>query len=176
MSEPRTNSTRKILAVIAVVAIAAIVVTIPFYVLSTESSNSSHSTTSSTGTGSSTTTSTNATLPAGCVKPAGGFLIVASDLGFNDSELHYGQGSWPIVNVTQGSTVNITVCDAGNYAHGFQISNYYQSSQVTLEPGDVLHIPAFIASQSGNFLIYCSIPCPIHIYMQYGELKVTQAE
>ena len=93
--------------VIAIVAIAAVAVTIPFYLTST----GGHST----------------ALPAGCVKPAGGFLIVASDLGFNDSENYFGKGSWPIVNVTQGSTVNITVCDAGNYAHGFQISSYYRA-------------------------------------------------
>jgi hypothetical protein len=169
MSEPRTNSTRKILLVIAIVAIAAVAVTIPFYVIST----GGHSTTGSSGETGSSTSSGNVTLPAGCVKPAGGFLIVASDLGFNDSENYFGKGSWPIVNVTQGSTVNITVCDAGNYAHGFQISNYYQGSLVTLEPGDVIHVPAFVASQSGDFLIYCSIPCPIHQFMQYGELRVT---
>jgi hypothetical protein len=152
LSEPRTNSTRKILVVIAIVAIAAVAVTIPFFVLGKNGQS---------------------TLPAGCVKPVGGFLIVASDLGFNDSENYFGKGSWPIVNVTQGSTVNITVCDSGNYAHGFQIANYYQGSLVTLEPGDVIHVPAFVASQSGNFLIYCSIPCPIHQFMQYGQLRVT---
>jgi len=68
--------------------------------------------------------------------------------------------------------VNITVCNTANYAHGFQISNYYQGSLVTLSPGEVLHIPPFVADKSGNFLIYCSIPCPIHLYMQYGELSV----
>ena len=65
-------------------------------------------------------TSSSTALPAGCTKPANGFLIVASNLGYNDSELHYGKGSWPILNVTQGSTVNITICNTANYAHGFQ--------------------------------------------------------
>jgi len=144
----------KIIISVAVVIIAGVASTSAFYVLSL------NKTTASSG------------LPPGCTKPPGGFLIVASNLGYNDSELHYGTGSWPIINVTQGSTVNITVCNTANYAHGFQISGYYQSSLVTISPGEVLHIPAFIADKAGNFLIYCSIPCPIHIYMQYGELSV----
>jgi hypothetical protein len=127
----------RILLVVAVVIIAGVASTSAFYVLSL------NKTTASSG------------LPPGCTKPPGGFLIVASNLGYNDSELHYG-----------------TVCNTANYAHGFQISGYYQSSLVTISPGEVLHIPAFIADKAGNFLIYCSIPCPIHIYMQYGELSV----
>ncbi|MGA2666267.1 MAG: hypothetical protein ABSF83_15120 [Nitrososphaerales archaeon] len=150
-------STRRLVLIIAIVIVAAVAVTLPFYALSLDRSASS-----SSGT----------TLPSGCVKPPGGFLIVASDLGYNDSELYYGKGSWPVLNVTEGSTVNITVCNTANYAHGFQISTYYQGSIVTVQPGEVLHVPAFVANKAGNFLIYCSIPCPIHIYMQYGELRV----
>ena len=142
--------------VVAAVIIVGVAATSAFYVLSLNKGTPSSS-----------------TLPAGCTKPANGFLIVASNLGYNDSELYYGKGSWPMINVTLGSTVNITVCNTANYAHGFQISNYYQSSIVTIQPGEVLHIPAFVADKSGNFLIYCSIPCPVHIYMQYGKLSVT---
>ncbi len=145
----------RIILVIAVVVIAGVAATSLFYVLSLNKGAAPSG------------------LPPGCTKPPGGFLIVASNLGYNDSELHYGDGSWPVLNVTQGSTVNITVCDTANYAHGFQISNYYQGSLVTISPGEVLHIPAFVADKPGNFLIYCSIPCPIHIYMQYGELSVS---
>jgi hypothetical protein len=150
------NLNQRTVLVVAAVIIVGVAATSGFYVLSLNKGTSSSS-----------------TLPAGCTKPANGFLIVASNLGYNDSELYSGKGSWPIINVTQGSTVNITVCNTANYAHGFQISNYYQSSIVTIQPGEVLHIPAFVADKSGNFLIYCSIPCPIHIYMQYGKLSVT---
>ena len=145
------------LAVVAVIVVGA-AATSGFFLLSLGSGSSSSK-----------------ALPPGCVKPANGFLIVASNLGYNDSELHYGKGSWPILNVTQGSTVYITVCDTANYAHGFQIATYYQSSIVTISPGEVLHVPPFVADKSGSFLIYCSIPCPIHIYMQYGELRVVPA-
>ena len=145
----------RILLAIVVVIIAGVASTSLFYVLSLNKGPVSSG------------------LPPGCTKPPDGFLIVASNLGYNDSELHYGKGSWPVLNVTQGSTVNITVCNTANYSHGFQISNYYQGSLVTISPGEVLHIPAFVADRTGNFLIYCSIPCPIHIYMQYGELSVS---
>ncbi len=151
------NPRRRLFVLIGIVIVAAILLTIPLYELGL-----------GRGTGSQP-------LPPGCFKPSGadGFLIVASNLGYNDSELHYGTGSWPVLDVTQGSTVNITICNTANFAHGFQISNYYQSTVVTIQPGEVLHVPAFVADKSGNFLIYCSIPCPIHIYMQYGELRVT---
>jgi hypothetical protein len=150
------NLNQKAVLVVAVVIVVGVAATSAFYVLSL-----GNGTSSSTG------------LPPGCTKPAGGFLIIASNLGYNDSELHYGHGSWPVINVTQGSTVNITICNTANYAHGFQIANYYQSSLVTISPGEVLHVPAFVANEPGSFLIYCSIPCPIHIYMQYGELSVS---
>jgi hypothetical protein len=166
------NSTKKTLLVLATVTVLAVVITVPFYELSVTKGSASTASTDSSGTGTASSNSTSTNLPAGCVKPPGGFLIVASDLGYNDSELHYGAGSWPVINVTQGSTVTITVCNTANYAHGFQISGYYQGSLVTIAPGEVLHIPAFVADKAGNFLIYCSIPCPIHIYMQYGELSV----
>ncbi len=161
-------STRRFYIALVVVVLVAVIATLPFYELSLSKSGSSTSNSSS-----GESVSTGASLPAGCVRPAGGFLIIASDLGYNDSELHYGDGSWPVISVTLGSTVNITICNTANYAHGFQISNYYQSTVVTIQPGEVLHVPAFVADKTGNFLIYCSIPCPIHLYMQYGELRVS---
>jgi hypothetical protein len=149
------NLNQRALLIVGLVIIVGTATTLAFYSLSLGKTGSS-----------------SASLPSGCTKPPGGFLIIASNLGYNDSELHYGKGSWPVLNVTEGSTVNITVCNTANYAHGFQISNYYQSSVVTIQPGEVLKVPAFVADKPGNFLIYCSIPCPIHIYMQYGELSI----
>jgi len=150
------NLNQRTVLVVGVVIIVGVASTLAFYELSLGK-----------------TAPSSTALPPGCDKTPGGFLIVASNLGYNDSELHYGKGSWPVINVTEGSTVNITVCNTANYAHGFQISNYYQSTTVTVQPGEVLHVPSFVADKPGNFLIYCSIPCPIHIYMQYGELSVT---
>lgn len=112
-------------------------------------------------------------LPTGCVKPSDGFLIIASNTGYNDSIGHGApQKNWPIINVTQGRTVNITVCDTDVQAHGFQISHYYDSSIVTVIPGQVLHV-SFVADEAGTFRIYCSIFCSIHIFMQSGKLRVT---
>lgn len=118
--------------------------------------------------------STNTTLPAGCKRPANGYLIIASEQGFNDSKP---QGaptkSWPIINVSQGSTVRIVVCNADSTsAHGFQISHYFDGNIESVRPNEVV-VVSFVADQAGSFQIYCSIFCPPHIFMQSGVLRVT---
>jgi hypothetical protein len=113
-------------------------------------------------------------LPHGCVKPPGGFLVLASEYGYNDSML-VGAGPtkpWPVINVTQGQEVTITVCNVDIIeSHGFQINHYYDNSIVSLNPGHVLTI-SFVANKTGDFEIYCAIFCAIHPFMQYGELRV----
>lgn len=119
------------------------------------------------------TTTSSVRLPHGCVKPADGFLIIASSLGYNDS-ITYGAGPnkpWPVVNTTLGSSVHIVVCNIDFQPHGFQVSHYYDSNLVTVEPGQVLDV-SFVANQAGTFRIYCNIFCTIHIFMQYGQLRV----
>ena len=114
-------------------------------------------------------------LPAGCVRPAGGFLIIASEYGYNDSVLN-GAGpskAWPLISVTQGQTVNITVCNADTHeSHGFQVSKYDDKTIVSVAPGQVVSV-SFVASQVGTFSIYCAIFCAIHIFMEYGQLRVS---
>ena len=121
-----------------------------------------------------TTTSTStATLPSGCVRPAGGFLIIASQLGYNDSVDHgVPQKSWPVVDVRQGQNVTIVVCNADPaQAHGFQIDHYYDARLASVASGQVLSVN-FIADTAGTFRIYCNIPCSVHWAMQSGELIV----
>jgi FtsP/CotA-like multicopper oxidase with cupredoxin domain len=119
--------------------------------------------------------STAVILPPGCVRPAGGFLIIQSEYGYNDSILE-GAGptkAWPVITVTQGETVNITVCNVDkSQSHGFQISSYFDSTIEAVGPGQVLHVPAFVASKTGTFQIYCAIWCTIHVFMEYGQLRV----
>ena len=69
---------------------------------------------------------TNPKLPPGCVKPADGFLIVASLRGFNDSIDHgVPSNNWPVMNAKLGQNVTIVVCNADQtQAHGFQIDHY----------------------------------------------------
>ena len=113
-------------------------------------------------------------LPAWCVRPANGFLIVQSKYGYNDS-ITEGAGlskPWPVVTVKEGQTVNIAVCNIDVEAHGFQIANYVDGSINAVEPGKVLSV-SFVATKQGSFLIYCAIPCSIHFFMQFGQLKVT---
>ena len=117
--------------------------------------------------------SSSTTFPNGCVKPPGGFLVIASSKGYNDSVDHgVPSNSWPIITVQQGTTVNITVCDTDFQAHGFQVTHYYDNSIVTIVPGQVIHV-SFLANEKGDFRIYCEIFCTIHWAMQSGELIVT---
>ena len=119
------------------------------------------------------TTASSTPLPAGCVKPADGFLVITSSKGYNDSVDHGVPAKWwPIINVTQGQTVSITVCNTDFQAHGFQVTHYYDSNVVSIVPGQVLHL-SFVADQTGEFRIYCNIFCSIHWAMQSGLLNVT---
>ena len=152
------NSTRRIILVLAVVVVLGASMTTGLFLLSL-------------GEGSSTRT---AALPSGCVKPTGGFLVIASNRGYNDSIGHGApENAWPIINVTEGQTVNITVCNTDVQAHGFQITHYYDSEVVSVAPNQVLHV-SFVANKAGAFQIYCSIFCSIHVFMQSGQLRVTR--
>lgn len=121
-----------------------------------------------------TATTTAAKLPAGCVKPAGGFLVIASLSGFNDSIDHgVPANNWPIMEAKVGQNVTIVVCNADpTQAHGFQIVHYYDNRLVSLAPGQVLRV-SFIATAAGTFRVYCQILCSVHWAMQNGELIVS---
>lgn len=112
-------------------------------------------------------------LPSECVRPSDGYLIIASNRGWNDSIAYNASftNPWPIIRVKQGMEVKIIVCNIDNFAHGFQIEHYYESKIVAVQPGGVLSL-SFIADKTGSFRIYCSILCPIHLFMQYGRLIV----
>jgi FtsP/CotA-like multicopper oxidase with cupredoxin domain len=116
-----------------------------------------------------------AKLPPGCVKPVGGFLIIASQYGYNDSVLE-GAGptkAWPVISVTQGQTVEIMVCNVDPVeSHGFQVGTYFDGKVESVAPGQVLPV-SFVASKAGTFPIYCAIFCAIHLFMEYGQLRVS---
>jgi hypothetical protein len=107
-----------------------------------------------------------------CVRPSNGFLIIASDNGYNDSADHgVPQDHWPVITVQLGQTVNIVVCNADNQAHGFQIAHYLTSSIVALMPKEN-HDFSFVANQAGTFQIYDPIFASTNVYTQSGELVV----
>lgn len=158
------DQNKRIVVAIVIVALLGAAATASLYYLS-----------SMRGVSTSTSSTSFNGYPAGCTKPAGGFLIIASHLGWNDSELH-GAGVtagvvWPIMNITQGSTVNITVCNTDIQAHSFNVEYYLSQPVNTIHPGQVLHF-SFVATQAGTFQVYCEIPCSIHIYMISGQLRV----
>lgn len=111
-------------------------------------------------------------LPAGCIRPAGGFLVIASALGYNDSVDHGAPGRhWPIITVQQGQTASIVVCNVDAQAQGFQIAAYAGATLGILRPGQVLTI-SFVASQTGTFHIYDPVFNTLEAYMNSGELIV----
>jgi hypothetical protein len=153
------NSNRLIVILVLVVVALGAGATVTFYFVSRGSG----------------TTSSSTLLPNGCIKPPDGFLVIQSKDGYNDSVDHgVPAKSWPIINVTQGQTVNITVCNTDFQAHGFQVTHYDDNSIISVVPGQVLHV-SFVADQVGEFRIYCNIFCSIHWAMQNGLLNVTAA-
>lgn len=157
-------SNRRIVLVLLVVALIGAAATASLYVLTLEKGTQS--------------TSGQNTYPPGCTKPAGpdGFLLIASHLGWNDSELE-GAGVtpgvvWPKMTVTEGSTVDITVCNTDVQTHSFNMATYLDTPINTIAPQQVLHF-SFVADQAGTFQVFCEVPCSIHIYMLSGQLIVT---
>ena len=113
-----------------------------------------------------------ALLPAGCSRPIGGFLIIASSMGYNDSVAHGAPvKNWPIIDVTKGTDVSITVCNTYSQVVGFQVTHYLESSIEAIPPGQVLRV-SFLANETGTFAVYCAVFSPLHIYLQGGELNV----
>jgi hypothetical protein len=117
-----------------------------------------------------------APLPAGCVRPADGFLIVGSSLGYNDSIVHGAPvRPWPILDVANGSDVAITVCNTYAQPLGFQVAHYLDDKIEAIDPGQALRV-SFVADETGTFLIYCSVLSPIHVYLQGGEVNVVSGQ
>lgn len=103
------------------------------------------------------------------VPPTVHFTITESNQGFNDSASN--SSPWPVMNVFAGQIVTILVENNDtSSAHGFVISHYFDTG-VQLRPGES-HTVTFVANQTGTFLVYCNIVCPVHLSMQYGQLKV----
>jgi hypothetical protein len=124
------------------------------------------------GAGAPSSGSSPTTLPAGCTKPPGGFLIVASATGYNDSIGHGApEKSWPVLDMPVGSNVTITICNTYSQPVGFQVVHYLQNSIEKVEPGQVITV-SFLAVEAGSFEIYCAIFCPIHVYLQSGEVNI----
>ncbi len=99
------------------------------------------------------------------------FTVVMSSQGFNESMTHY-PNSWPVLNVAACQTVTIHLVNQDTSdSHGFAITHYFTRG-VALKPGQTYDV-AFRATQTGTFLVYCNILCPIHIYMLNGKLNVS---
>src|SRR3989441_11285383 len=100
------------------------------------------------------------------------FVVVMANegmnVGFNGSKFQ--SVSWPVMNVTLGTTVTIHVINKGTVeSHGFAIQRYF--SGFAFGPGTCGHV-TFTADQLGSFTVYCNISCSIHVFMQDGKVNV----
>ncbi len=112
-------------------------------------------------------------LPTGCARPSGGFLIVATSMGYNDSIGHGAPTtSWPVLDVPTGANVTIAVCNLYSFAVGFQITHYLDDRLISVPPGNTT-VVSFVANKVGVFFIYCSVFNPIHIFLQSGKVIVS---
>src|SRR3989442_6484131 len=100
------------------------------------------------------------------------FVVVMANegmnVGFNGSKFQ--SVSWPVMNVTLGTTVTIHVINKDTVqSHGFAIQRYF--SGFALGPGTCGNV-TFTADQLGSFTVYCNISCSIHVFMQNGKVNV----
>ncbi len=111
-----------------------------------------------------------------CVRPPGYILIVADIHGFNNSVGHLRNSPsepWPVLRVHRGDRVNLLVCNLDDYSpHGFAIQHYLDAG-IALMPHESFRY-SFVADEVGVFTVYCNIICPVHAYMQSGQLIVTE--
>src|SRR5712691_4894337 len=97
------------------------------------------------------------------------FTVIEDLTGYNGSQSH--AGSWPVVSVQRCDTVVFTVINNDTQAHGFAVASY---SNVGLElVGGARQTLKFQATRTGQFQIYCTIPCSVHYLIQNGLLNVT---
>lgn len=102
--------------------------------------------------------------------PSVHFTITETNQGFNDSATH--SLPWPIMSVIQGQSVTVLVENNDtSSSHGFAITHYLIAG-LQLRPGES-HDVTFVADQIGDFMVYCTILCPVHQLMQSGQLRVS---
>jgi heme/copper-type cytochrome/quinol oxidase subunit 2 len=104
----------------------------------------------------------------GCDRPPGYDSIILDSSGFNNS----GRSRPNLLQYKVGQTVSLLVCNLDSVdAHGFVIDHYFDTG-VTLRPGQSYKI-SFVAKDTGAFLIYCNVLCPVHDLM-VAKLLVKQ--
>lgn len=97
------------------------------------------------------------------------FTIVADLTGYNDSMHH--QFPWPVIRVNRCDTVLIRIVNNDTQTHGFAID--YYAARGTEVQGQQSVSFQFQASKTGQFRMYCIVPCTVHSpWMQNGQLNV----
>jgi hypothetical protein len=108
-------------------------------------------------------------------KPPGYISIIADLNGFNDSVDYLTASNfsrpYPIVEVTQGSTVHILFCNLAVFeTFGLAIQHYFEAGAI-VTPGNATVI-TFLAKDPGNYSMYNNILVPVHVFVESGRLVV----
>ncbi len=75
-----------------------------------------------------------------------------------------------MIGVNRCDMVVIKIVNQDTQTHGFAIS--YYANKGSEIPGEQTLTVQFLASKTGQFRIYCIVPCTAHSYMLYGTLNV----
>ncbi len=109
--------------------------------------------------------------PCGTSGEAHVFTLVSTTNGYNDSVTHSGQ-QWPVLSVRRCDTVTVRLLNQDpSQPHGLAVA-LYANSGVFAGPGGKAQVN-FQVNRTGEYKVYCTIPCSIHPYMQNGVLIVS---
>ncbi|SRR6266851_5909149 len=97
------------------------------------------------------------------------FTIIVDLTGYNGSKFQ--TGPWPVVTVQRCDTVVFTVVNYDTQSHGFAVASYSNAGSELV--GGARQTLKFQATKTGQFKIYCTIPCSVHPLMQNGLLIIT---
>jgi nitrous oxide reductase len=97
------------------------------------------------------------------------FTVIVNLDGYNDSKAQ--SGPWPVVTVQRCDNVVFNVINKDYQPHGFAVATY-SNAGLEIVGGDQQTL-RFQATRVGQFRIYCTIACSVHVLMQNGLLNVT---
>ena len=77
-----------------------------------------------------------------------------------------------MMNVEMCDQVTIRITNQDSQAHGLAV-DYYSPRGLSPQGGETQTL-SFTAAKAGQFRVFCNIFCTVHIYMQNGQLNVTE--
>ena len=110
--------------------------------------------------------------PAPCANIPGTtriFTVIADLDGYNGSK--YQPAPWPEIRANRCDTIIINLANHDTQPHGLAVE-LYANSGVEASNGKTITL-RFLATRAGEFKVFCTIFCTVHVLMQQGRLTVT---